>query len=148
MSNIDPQSEFLPHSAGAPEAAAIDVGVLDALFVQVGPEYARALVENCFAEFDYQIQLLEAASNTQDWAQCLAAIHVLRGISVEYGAVALSEQITAAKNALLMQDFAGLLDILESLKSAQKSVRTAILVRLAKCTATQVSRGDPNWPAH
>lgn len=130
-----------------PTIAIIDGGVIDPLFAQLGAHSAQILVEQCFAEFDSHMQWLHLAVSRQEWGECLTAIHGLRGIAVDCGAMALSEQITFAKSALLARDYSLLASVLTDFVEVQRDTRSALMVRLAKCTATELCHADPNWPA-
>ncbi|MDH3740158.1 MAG: hypothetical protein OER56_01055 [Hyphomicrobiales bacterium] len=119
----------------------IDSSVIDALFEQLDVQVVHDLIENCFTEFDQQIENFKQAGARGDWAGCLTTLHGLRGIAVDYGAAALSDEITATKQILLSRRYDALADQIRNLSVAQRDARTALMMRLAKCAATKQSNG-------
>lgn len=121
----------------------IDAGVIDTLFAQLDAQLVHNLVDDCFVEFDRQIMNFKQAGARGDWAGCLTTLHGLRGIAVDYGAVALSAQITATKQALLDRQYDVLAQEIDKLSTAQRDARSALMMRLAKCAATRLSNNGP-----
>lgn len=121
----------------------IDASVIDTLFEKLDAELVHSLVEDCFDEFDRQISVFKQAGARGDWAGCLTTLHGLRGIAVDYGAIALSQEITTTKQILLNRQYDILADQVRKLGTAQRDARTALMMRLAKCAATQLSNKEP-----
>ena len=73
-----------------------------------------------------------------DFNACLRALHGLKGIGVDWGAVALVDQVSHLKEALLAGNYQSLAQSLLDLVDLQRETRSALLVRLAKCAATKM----------
>ena len=119
------------------ETTIIDMSVIDTLFEELGIEQAYALVDISFNEFGQLVEYLDAANQIADWNNCLAAIHSLRGIAVDLGAVVLSDHIKYAKSAVLMRNQHHLAELISQLHFSRRRARSAVLVRLAKFTAKE-----------
>ncbi len=117
----------------------IDVAVVDALFFQLGTDQTAQLIDQCFTDFDTQIHRLHSGVSDQDWTTCLSAIHGMKGIAIDWGATALVDGVTSAKNALVAGEIQTLAENLIHLVDIQRETRSALLVHLAKFTATSVA---------
>ena len=126
----------------------IDLTVVEGMFDQIGIEHAIQLVEQSFVDFDAQIRRLHEGASREDWPDCLSALHGMKGIAVDWGAIALTDAVIAAKQALLEHDLEGLATILLNLVDLQRKTRSALLVHLAKCAAVWVAKARPNGLPH
>jgi len=131
-----------PTDQRQPAEPIVDPSVVDALFEQLDVQVVHDLIENCFAEFDQQMENFRQAGARGDWTGCLTALHGLRGIAVDYGAAALSNEITKTKQVLLDRQYDVLAEQIRTLGTAQRDARTALMLRLAKCAASQQNRGQ------
>ena len=120
----------------------IDVSIIDKLVDQLSAQLVHNLVEDCFAEFDLQVEQFKQAGARGDWAGCLTTLHGMRGIAVDYGATGLSNEITMTKQVLLDRRYDVLASQVRNLTAARRDARKALIMRLAKRAATEFSNNE------
>ncbi len=127
-------SALPPEADPAPPFEGLDLGILNrlrALSEDDGEALFRSLISAFLDQSAQKVEELAGFSDLRDFATVAKAAHVLKGLSLNFGALAMTRNCDALQSAAESGDAAALCEILAHLKKALADTRMALSLQNA-----------------